>query len=326
MKISQYIYIRVCVLGCIMLLCLPSLQAQGVEHRNPKFVAYIQRHYAEALRQMQRYNIPASITMAQGIVETGAGQSTLALEHNNHFGIKCHSSWRGKTAYRTDDRPNECFRSYDSWEDSYEDHSLFLLKPRYSRLFSLPQDDYRGWAMGLQQAGYATNKGYANALIKIVENYELYTLDHGYLPSYIKGGKKHQETSVGRRKHTSQPPTSQPDPNHMRPIYTSYRLLYILANHGDSYESIAQELGVSARKLAKYNETPLDYPLQEGDVIYLERKHSRADSTYTSHVVRVGDSMHRIAQRYGIRLEKLYQLNQKDEDYTPQEGDILLLR
>ncbi|WP_373818762.1 glycoside hydrolase family 73 protein, partial [Porphyromonas loveana] len=145
-----------------------SAVAQG---RNRTYEAYVKQYADEAIRQMSRYNIPASITMAQALVETGAGASTLASVHNNHFGIKCHRSWTGKRTYRTDDAPDECFRSYSHSRESYEDHSRFLLQPRYRSLFDLRRDDYRGWATGLQRCGYATNRGYANLLIKMVEVY-----------------------------------------------------------------------------------------------------------------------------------------------------------
>ncbi len=298
-------------------LCL-EMQARG-GGRNSSFETYIHKHYQEAIRQMERYSIPASITMAQGLVETGAGRSSLATEHNNHFGIKCHKTWAGRRTYKTDDLPDECFRSYSSWQDSYEDHSKFLLGRRYQRLFALRMDDYRGWARGLQEAGYATNKGYANKLIKIIEDYELYTLDHGKLPSWMGGRSVHRGTDRGTSaRHRADQP--------MRPVYRSYDLLYVLADPNDSFERIAEEVGISARKLAKYNDAPLDFSLQEGDIVYLERKNSRATRGYHFHTVRIGDSMHSIAQRYGIRLDKLYKINDKDEEYVPEEGDVLKLQ
>lgn len=305
------------VLATLVLYTTSSLYS-AERKLNNSFVSYIHRHHAEAVRQMERHQVPASITIAQGIVETGAGKSTLASEHNNHFGIKCHRNWTGRTTYRTDDAPNECFRSYRSWQESYEDHSLFLKNKRYQRLFSLPIDDYTGWARGLQQAGYATNKGYANMLIKVIEDYELYSLDRGRLPSYLAGASKHKHQS--RPKHT---PEAQ---RAIRPIYRSYGLLYVLANAGESLDTIADELDISASKLAKYNEVPENFSLQEGDIIYLERKNRSATRDYRTHTVGIGDSMHKIAQRYGMRIDRLYKLNDKDDEYVPQEGDLLKLR
>ena len=139
------------------LLALGSAYAQAV--RKVGYMDYIRTYNAEARRQMDRYAIPASITLAQGLVETGAGASTLAQVHNNHFGIKCHTTWNGKRTYKSDDNPNDCFRSYPSARESYEDHSLFLKGKRYQRLFALRYDDYRGWAKVLQLCGYA-NQGH----------------------------------------------------------------------------------------------------------------------------------------------------------------------
>lgn len=310
-----------------MLTALACLWAEASGPRNSTFEAYVREHYTEALRQMERYRIPASIKMAQGLVETGAGKSTLARDHNNHFGIKCHRSWQGKRTYKTDDLPDECFRSYRSWQESYEDHSKFLQGARYRHLYSLRGDDYQGWAKGLQQAGYATNKGYANKLIKIIEDYELYALDQGKLPSWMKSRGKEardrraRQSAERERRRGKSGYTPRP-----RTPYLSYDLLYIIADAGDSFESIARDMDMSAKKLAKYNDAPIDYPLQRGDIIYLQRKHSKAPDRYSTHVVQVGDSMHSIAQRYGIKLKSLYKLNDKDEEYLPIEGEVLQLR
>lgn len=301
-----------------------ALSLTAVVAQTPKrhiaFEEYIRKHYKEAIRQMDKHNIPASITMAQGLVETGAGKSSLAKDYNNHFGIKCHNTWRGKRTYKTDDAPNECFRHYDSWQESYEDHSLFLKKKRYAPLFALRSDDYRGWARGLQTAGYATNKGYANKLIQVIETYELYALDDSDIPLWMKrAGHSRPQAKPSK---TRKPKVQRPQ----RPVYISYGLLYVLADPNDSLERIAEDTGFSVRKLARYNDAPEDISLQEGDVIYLERKHRSAVEPYRVHTVQIGDSMYSISQRYGIRLEGLYRLNDKHEDYIPKEGDVLFLR
>ena len=316
MNHSSYNICSACSLG-LTLLTVQAMEAQTL--RKPIYMDYVRTYCAEARRQMDKHAIPASITLAQGLIETGGGTSTLAREHNNHFGIKCHTTWTGKRTYKRDDNPNDCFRSYPTAEASYNDHSLFLKGRRYQRLYALRYDDYRGWAKGLQLCGYATNKGYANMLIKVIEDYELYSFDRGELPSWYG---------------SAQPPRSQTKyrssgksyDNPMRPSYLSYGLLYVLADQNDSYERIAEDMGISAKKLAKYNDTPLDYPLNEGDVVYLEPKNKEATSRYSTYTVRIGDSMHDISQRFGIRLERLYKLNDKDEDYIPEEGDVLRLR
>lgn len=315
MNHSSYIC-SACSLG-LTLLTVQAMEAQTL--RKPIYMDYVRTYSAEARRQMDRHAIPASITLAQGLIETGGGTSTLAREHNNHFGIKCHTTWTGKRTYKRDDNPNDCFRSYPTAEASYQDHSLFLKGRRYQRLYALRYDDYRGWAKGLQLCGYATNKGYANMLIKVIEDYELYSFDRGELPSWYGSA----QPSRSQTKHRS---SGKSYDNPMRPSYLSYGLLYVLADQNDSYERIAEDMGISAKKLAKYNDTPLDYPLNEGDVVYLEPKNKEATSRYSTYTVRIGDSMHDISQRFGIRLERLYKLNDKDEDYIPEEGDVLRLR
>ena len=316
MRISPTIISRLS-LALVASLLFCGMEAFAQVLRKPTFMDYIRTYQAEARRQMDRHAIPASITLAQGLIETGAGTSTLARDHNNHFGIKCHSTWTGKRTYRQDDNPNDCFRSYTSAKDSYDDHSMFLKARRYQRLFALRYDDYRGWAKGLQLCGYATNKGYANMLIKVIEDYELYTFDRGEYPTWYGGRAASVRRSVESERTYDRP---------MRPSYISYRLLYVLAYQNDTYDRIAADMGISAKKLAKYNDTPLDYPLNEGDVVYLEPKNKEASARYSTYTVRVGDSMHEISQRYGIRLDQLYKLNNKDADYAPEEGDVLRLR
>lgn len=316
MNHSSYYICSACSLG-LTLLTVQAMEAQTL--RKPIYMDYVRTYSAEARRQMDKHAIPASITLAQGLIETGAGTSALAREHNNHFGIKCHTTWTGKRTYKRDDNPNDCFRSYPTAEASYQDHSLFLKGRRYQRLYALRYDDYRGWAKGLQLCGYATNKGYANMLIKVIEDYELYSFDRGELPSWYGSA----QPSRSQTKYRS---SGKSYDNPMRPSYLSYGLLYVLADQNDSYERIAEDMGISAKKLAKYNDTPLDYPLNEGDVVYLEPKNKEATSRYSTYTVRIGDSMHDISQRFGIRLERLYKLNDKDEDYIPEEGDVLRLR
>jgi len=141
--------------------------------------SYIQKWKKECVEQMEKYGIPASITMAQGILESASGDSDLAIKANNHFGIKCHKDWTGKKFYKDDDKKNECFRVYDNAEASFEDHSIFLKRDRYASLFLLDVKDYKGWANGLKQCGYATNPKYPQLLISLIEKHKLYELDQG---------------------------------------------------------------------------------------------------------------------------------------------------
>ena len=281
-------------------LCL-AIQAQP---RNKQYESYIKKYRELAVEEMKKYHIPASITLAQGLLESGAGKSELARKSNNHFGIKCGGDWRGKTVSHDDDARGECFRAYKHPKDSYEDHSKFLVgRPRYASLFKLKITDYKGWARGLKKSGYATNPRYADQLIGIIELYELYKYDE---KNYLKWLKKN------------------PNPHQ---TYIANDLLYIVVRAGDSWKSISQEFDISQKKLRKYNDLYKGYALQVGDILYLEQKNKRADEDHIVHVLRAGESMYSIAQKYGIRLKNLYKLNKMHEDDpTPEVGTILRLR
>ena len=285
----------------ILIICCLTLQAQT---RNKQYEAYIKKYRELAVEEMKKYHIPASITLAQGLLESGAGQSALARKSNNHFGIKCGSDWYGKTVSHDDDARGECFRAYKHSKDSYEDHSKFLAgRPRYASLFNLNITDYKGWARGLKKAGYATNPRYADQLIGIIELYELYKYDD---KNYLKWLKKN------------------PNPHQ---TYIANDLLYIVVRAGDSWKSISQEFDISQKKLRKYNDLYKGYALQVGDILYLEKKNKKADKEHIVHVLRAGESMYSISQKYGIRLKNLYKLNKMDEDDpAPKIGTILRLR
>ena len=285
----------------ILIICCLTLQAQT---RNKQYEAYIKKYRELAVEEMKKYHIPASITLAQGLLESGAGQSALARKSNNHFGIKCGSDWYGKTVSHDDDARGECFRAYKHPKDSYEDHSKFLAgRPRYASLFNLNITDYKGWARGLKKAGYATNPRYADQLIGIIELYELYKYDD---KNYLKWIKKN------------------PNPHQ---TYIANGLLYIVVRAGDSWKSISQEFDISQKKLRKYNDLYKGYALQVGDILYLEKKNKKADKEHIVHVLRAGESMYSISQKYGIRLKNLYKLNKMDEDDpAPEIGTILRLR
>jgi LysM repeat protein len=274
---------------------------------------YIKTYYSVAIKKMQEHKIPASITLAQGILESGAGLSQLARESNNHFGIKCHSDWKGGRVYKKDDGPNDCFRKYKKVEDSYEDHSQFLLRNRYSRLFRLNIKDYKAWAKGLQECGYATDKAYANKLIKLIEDYELYKYDS-------------KKTRTSGSKNSKKNSNKIEKPRLDRDVYKTHGLIYVEANDNDSFDAIAYDMGFKVKDLLKYNEVPEDFPLYKGDKVYLQKKKKKADKPYYEHTVQVGESMHSISQKYGIQLSGLYKMNKKDSEYVPEEGDVLRLR
>src|SRR5690554_113417 len=280
------------------------------------YQVYIDKYSDLAIEHMDKYRIPASITLAQGILESGAGLSDLARRSNNHFGIKCHRGWSGSKVYAADDSPNDCFRSYAKVEDSYQDHSEFLVGgSRYSGLFDLSITDYKGWARGLQKYGYATDKAYANKLIKLIEDYELYRFDD---KKYRKGVGRRERDAIRQKEASIATWKHQP--------YITHGLVYIIAVDGDTYGSIANEFGFNEKDLLKYNEVPEDFPLSDGDIVYFQKKKSRADKEYDYHTMQVGESMYSISQLYGIQLRNLYRLNKKSYEYVPEEGDLLKLR
>lgn len=281
---------------------------------NSKYQAYIDKYKDLAISEMLKYNIPASITLAQGLLESGAGMSELTRKGNNHFGIKCHD-WLGATTYHDDDEEQECFRAYRDAYESYEDHSKFLARqPRYKRLFSLKRTDYKGWAHGLKSCGYATNPNYAKKLIGIIELYKLHKFDNA---------KKYDKFMVER----SEVKDISPNTN-LHPIHIYNKNYYLNARQGDTFRSISKEVGISYRKLAKYNERDKNDKLVPGEIIYLKKKQKKADKIYKKrpHRVKAGESMYSIAQYYGIRLSSLYKMNNLSPDYNIKVGDYLRVR
>ena len=268
-------------LTAIVALLLISVAVQA-QRRNSRYNEYIKQYAPLAVEQMREHRIPASITLAQGLLESGAGQSTLARKSNNHFGIKCGSNWRGRSVRHDDDARNECFRAYRNPKDSYEDHSLFLKRgARYAFLFKLKITDYRGWARGLS-------------------NREARNL----------------EKELKKKPWLANP----------HQVYIANDIAYVVARDGDTFQFLGKEFDISWRKLVKYNDLHKDYTLEAGDIIYLKGKRKKAAKPYTVYIVRDGDSMHSISQKYGIRLKNLYKMNRKDAEYVPEVGDRLRLR
>jgi len=279
---------------------------------NQVYQQYINQYKDIAIEQMKRYHIPASITLAQGLFESGAGRSELTRRGNNHFGIKCHG-WTGRTTYHDDDKNNECFRAYDSAYESFEDHSKFLTgSQRYRSLFRLKQTDYKGWARGLKDAGYATNPQYANKLIEIIQLYKLYQYD----------------TAKGYDKFMTEHARDHAVNGDLHIIKAFNKNYYIIVRKGDTFKSIAEEIGISYRKIAKYNERDKRDQLEEGEIIWLKKKQRKAPKDYKGrlHYVRAGESMYSIAQKYGIRLKNLYKMNDFEPDHQIRVGEGLRLR
>lgn len=303
----------------VLFVCLFVHSQLKGQSRNSVYEAYISKYAPMAIDQMRRHRVPASITLAQGLLESAAGRSTLATEANNHFGIKTGGQWDGPYVLRDDDKANEHFRKYRSVEESFEDHSLFLQKPRYASLFRLALTDYRGWAKGLKACGYATSPTYASKLINIIELYELYNYD----------SKSHHEVSLTKQEKALAKVTSHGEAGFFdsHPVAENNRNYYIRVLPGDDLATIARESGVKLSKLRKYNELPKDYEPEPGTIIYLKMKRKNADPAFKghTHTITPGQSMYDIAQMYGMRLKRLYKLNQLDLDYTPQVGDELRL-
>lgn len=270
---------------------------------------YVAEWKATAIQQMSLYKIPASITLAQGILESGSGNSHLARVGKNHFGIKCHG-WTGKTMYMDDDEKGECFRVYDSAEDSYKDHSEFLtVNKRYNALFELKSDDYKGWAKGLKEAGYATSKTYAEALIGIIEELKLDELDKNAIR---ENGLVVQNTAETEVSHLT--------------IYSANKVKYIVAKKGDTFYRISREFDMALWQLYRYNDFgPNKDVLVEGDVVYLQPKKRRTKDKY----IKTDSELtpRELSQKYAVKLEPLMRRNEfSSPDQLLPVGEKVILR
>lgn len=261
---------------------------------------YIEKYKMISIAEMLRTGIPASITLAQGILESGSGNSLLTRECNNHFGIKCHKTWSGKKMYHDDDAKGECFRCYNTPEESFLDHSNFLKTgQRYAFLFQLDAMDYKGWAAGLRKAGYATDPQYPAKLIKIIEENELY---------------KYDDPKNGIFANTP-----------AEDIITVNGVLAVTVKPGDDLKSLAKKYGVSVRRLCMYNELDKTTSLTPGDNLFLKAKKSKSKSA-RFHKVAAGESMHDISQIYGIKLKHLYKRNRMKKGEEPATEEVLWLQ
>ena len=267
---------------------------------------YIRKYHKIAIDEMHAYGIPASITLAQGILESGNGNSDLAHKSNNHFGIKCHKNWSGRKVYHDDDAKNECFRKYRKVSDSYRDHSEFLKnRDRYAFLFDYKMTDYTAWAKGLKKAGYATHPEYAEKLINLIERFDL--------AQYDKASKS------GKRK------VKKPKRRDRKEIFKSENgLKYVLAETGDTYDIIATEQSLWMWELLAFNDCEKDQQLAQGDLVYLEMKKKKSNSEF--YVVKEGETLHYISQLHGIQLAKLQYKNRLKKDQKIQVGQKLFLR
>ncbi len=282
---------------------------------------YINRWQLTAIEEMNRSGIPASITMAQGCLESGNGNSELSLKSNNHFGIKCKKDWMGKKVYYDDDRKNECFRKYKTVEESYIDHTNFLMdNPRYAFLFDLKQSDYKGWAKGLKKAGYATANDYDKRLIKIIEENKLYRLDKEISFQELASTDHRNIRNEG----ISNKLTLNPYNSHE--VGKFNRVKSVVAREGDTFEMLAQELGLNDWELYKFNDRRPGYHPVANEIIYVQAKKKKAPKNKQIHRVQDGESMHYISQMYGIKLKPLYKRNHIKPGQKLRVGQVIYLR
>jgi LysM repeat protein len=276
---------------------------------------YIMRYRDVAVVQMEKSGVPASIILGQACLESAYGQSSLTKNAKNHFGIKCHSSWKGEKVYHDDDLDNECFRKYKYDEDSFIDHSDFLrYNNRYASLFDLPPTDYKSWAYGLKKAGYATNPKYAEILIKVIEDNKLYLYDKDVTvapPSPTMLAKMESEKFI-----------IQLD----RKVYTRNEVKYIIVHEGDTYESIADEFKLTRRQLLKYNDLDKKSKIFAGQELYIKPKKARAGVNFPIHIAQENETMHQISQKYAVKLSKLYKYNDMKRGMEPEKDQEIFMR
>lgn len=298
--------------------CGISLSAQ-VSYRSAETIEYIERFHRTAIREMYLYNIPASITLAQGILESGSGRSPLARSANNHFGIKCTDDYKGKTYHQDDDRKHECFRVYANPDQSFRDHSLFLLRPHYADLFKLRITDYKGWAKGLKKAGYATNPKYPDLLIEVIEQNYLDIYDRNPEKFLSRDGSLDDSPSVRKSEPRKQPekkpskdvsPKRTDKPSADGGFERINGLKCVRVKHGDTFYSLSKRAGISVDKLRAYNDFPSNYVLKSGEYVFFQPK-KKAASKATVHRVVKGDTWLSVSQKYGVRVDDLKKMNRK---------------
>ena len=298
----RLLYINLLFLPAFSLLAQPSEKKLTPDD-------YIARYKEDAVKEMYQFGIPASITLAQGMLESGNGNSALSVYANNHFGIKCHKDWAGPTYIMDDDAKNECFRKYSDVLDSYADHSKFLsTRDRYAFLFEYPKTDYKAWARGLKQAGYATYQKYADELINLIEQYKLYELD--------------KDVALDLRSAKTKTPQVKLN---LRQVLKFNRTKFIIAKPGDSFYKIAFDFDLELDALLKYNDFNKGEPIVAYEKIYVEPKRRKALEPY--HVVTKGETMESISQLHGIKLTSLYKKNRmRFRAAEPAPGTVLYLR
>ena len=318
----------------LLLLLFMSVSAMAAVRQTRE--EYVEKYKAIAIAHMERYGIPASITMAQGILESDSGNSRLSLSSNNHFGIKCKKHWTGDRVYHDDDAKGECFRAYPSVEASYQDHADFLdQSPRYDSLFAYNSDDYRSWARGLKAAGYATAPDYAERLVKIIESMKLYLLDKENGNKIYAAAKSATANTEAWWESNIATSDEQINPNAFRVkvnshkgygVYRTNHTFYVVAKEGDTFESVGEVFDISAKMLRKFNDVPKDGKLAKGDIVYIERKKTQWLGNVMQHKVVRDENLYSLSQSYGIRLKSLAKLNHLRINDEVRKGEIIRLK
>jgi LysM repeat protein len=306
------------------------------QKKDQQKIDYINNYKEIAISKMRKFGIPASITLAQGILESNSGNSELALKANNHFGIKCTSDWNGKVFHQDDDKPDECFRKYEKAEDSFDDHSIFLQRDRYKSLYSIPVTDYTGWARGLKKAGYATNPQYAELLIRIIEDYQLFLLDseeYALFSESLDAKLKQADLKQNDKREKVKPAKDKvvkKDPDQIYLGYTTRKIQqingvdYILARKGDDIESLTNEFDLFRWQIRKFNDLAKNQQIEPGQVIFIKAKKRNGDVAF--HTVKTGETMQSISQLHGMKMKSLYRYNNMEKGTEPKAGQKLNLK
>jgi LysM repeat protein len=293
---------------------------------------YFETYWEIAVEEMNRTGIPASITLAQGAFESDDGNSFIARNANNHFGIKCRSKWKGDSINYDDDAKNECFRKYNSVLESYKDHSEFLTSgQRYAFLFDLDKTDYKAWAEGLKKAGYATNPKYSSLIIKVIEDNKLYIYDN---PKLVKKHHKKESNNLILANNKNEAQNNKHDFNidnftfnpFSREIYSKNRVKYIIVKKGDTFYRISKYFDLTIEQLARYNDITADSIIKEGQIFYIEPKRFRSERQFKSHFADPGENLYSISQFYAVRLKSLCRKNNLKPDSKIKPGDKIWLR
>lgn len=319
----------------VCMLCLIPMNTSAQTSSDIHF--YVAQFKQIALDQEREFGIPAPITLAQGILESGAGKSGLTLKSNNHFGIKKGTGWNGPLYYAWDDDSQKSpFRVYSSAAESYRDHSLFLKNnSRYNFLFSKSIYDYRGWANGLQRAGYATSPTYAKALIGYIDAYKLYTINGGVK---LRPGKTititrtiTREELAGRKdlqlEETEESEEQESFENTIQKFVVEINgVRCTILYPGETLSSVAMKHDISKNDLLSFNEIATEDIIKEGDVVFLEKKKKKYEGARDFYRAKEGETLHIISQRFGIRVSNLAKMNHKNLFSLLSEGEKLRLK